>query len=523
VPLALGATPGASGVGRVTAVAGTARRHAGLLLLLGVAAVLRVLATIAISPGIWFSDSNNYIAAAATGRLSETRVDGYSLIVAPFWHAGSASALVGFQHLIGLAIVVVLYALLLRRGVPRWMALLAVVPAALDAYLIVVEHAVMSETVFHAALVGAIVALLWQERPSLAAAAAGGLLLGYAGDVRSVAVPLVLVFLAYLLVRRVGWQRVAVFAAGWLLVAGAYVALFDAQHGKLGFTVSGGRFLYGRVAPFADCRTLEGLPANERSLCPDPKHRLTTTAYVWGRHSPIADLPPTSDRRIRDFAVRVLRQQPFDYAGLVLGGALHYFEPGHRIGFNDAPICTWQFPVDPLTVDFPCYRGPIRPGNVARGRRHRTTEPNRYVAAMVSRPHGDAGVSRFLRGYQSVAYTWGPLLAACLLLVLGAVIARRGTWRGRLDAALLATVTLLALLVSQALAIFSYRYGLIAVLLLPAAAALAGAGLRSGRSSVTISPSASTTDQPPRRSRRIARAFARRTSARSVATPRSSA
>ena len=43
-------------------------------------------------------------------------------------------------------------------------------------------------------------------------------------------------------------------------------------------------------------------------------------------------------------------------------------------------------------------------------------------------------------------------------------------------------MTLVALAVPQALSVFSYRYGLIAALLLPAAAALAITALRSPRS-----------------------------------------
>jgi hypothetical protein len=503
----------------VRALPAIARRHAGLVLLLCAAAALRALAIVAISPGIWFSDSNSYIASAATGRLSPTRVDGYALVVAPFWHLGSASALIALQHVLGLLIVVALYALLARRGVPRWLALLGVVPAALDAYLVVVEHAVMAETVWHVALVGAVVALLWSERPRLAAAAAAGLLLGYAGVVRSAGVPLMAVFLAYLLLRRVGWRPIAVFCACWLVVLLGYAALFDVQHGKFGFTESGGRFLYGKVAPFTDCSRLHDLPADERPLCPDPRHRLTTNQYLWSKASPIKGLPPSAEHRIRDFAMRALRDQPGTYAHVVLRGVLHYFEPGHRIGHNDYPVTPWQFPSDPRVWGYPGYRGPIRPGDPQRRLHHSITEPNTYVGAMVSRPRLDVAVSRFLHGYQTIAYTYGPLLAACVLIVLVALVARRGPRRQRLDAALLAAVPLLALLVAQALSLFSYRYGLIAALLMAPAAAMAGAALLggrrvapaqdSGRSSVAIRPSACSRVSPCAAARALSSASSR--------------
>lgn len=471
-----GAAPVAGPQGRGALAA--AGRHRWLLLALATGAVLRGLAVAAIEPGIWFSDSNGYIRTAATGVLSRTRVDGYALVVAPFWHAGSAAALILFQHMLGLAIAVLLYALLVRRGVARGVAALAVVPAALDAYLVVVEHAVMSETVYHAVLLGAIALLLWGERPGPVAAAGAGLLLGYAGVTRSVAVPLVALFALYLLVRRAGWRPLVALCVGWAVVAGGYATVFHAQHGSFGFTQSGGRFLYAKVAPFADCGALPGLPADERALCPDPRLHLTTNAYLWGRRSPIAGLPASAGPRIRDLALRTIRAWPLTYARDVTGGVLHYFEPGHRIGANDYPVAPWQFPADPRHWGYPGYRGPIRHGDPERQRRHPVTEPNRYVTRMVAAPHVRVGASRALHDYQRVGYTWGPLLAACLLLAVVALAARRGAWRLRLDAGFLAALTLAALFVSQALSVFSYRYGLIAIFLLPAAAALGWTALR---------------------------------------------
>lgn len=466
---------------RVTAAGVTLRRHAGLIVLIGVALALRVLAVVAISPGIWFSDSNSYITSAATGTLSKIRVDGYALFVAPFWHLGSAAALIDLQHVIGLGMVVALYTLLVRRGVPRWLALLGVIPAALDAYLIVVEHTIMSETIFHASVVAMICLLLWRDRLGIAAALAAGLLLGYAGVVRSVAIPFLVVVLAYLLVRRVGWRPLVVFLAGWFVITFGYMAVYDHQHGKFAFNQSGGKFLYGKVARFADCRTMQGLPANERRFCPDPNHRLTSNSYLWGKKSPIRGVSVSKDHLLRDFAVRAIRDKPVIYAKTVIGGVVHYFEPGHRIGSNDYPVQVWQFPADPRHWGYPGYRGPIRPGIFSREIHHKTTEPNKFVARMVSRPHVDVGVSRFLHDYQRVAYTWGPLLALCVVLVLVAVVRRRGPWRTRLDGALLATLVLASLLVAQALSVFSYRYQMIAALLLPPAAALAVAAMLSGR------------------------------------------
>ncbi len=459
---------------RLAGVPRVLRAHWPLLLLLALGLVLRVLALVAIYPGIWFTDSNGYIATAATGTLSPIRVSGYALFVAPFLHAGSAGGLIVAQHLIGLAIVVLLYVLLRRRGVSRLLATAAVVPAALDAYVIQVEHTIMSETIFHAALAGAVAVVLWKSRPGIAAAAGAGVLLGYAGVVRSVAFPLIAVFLLYLLMRRLGWRHLVALFAGWALVAGSYAAIYDVQHGRFGFSDSGGRYLYGEVAPFIDCSRLHDLPRNERVLCPPGGIPQTPTTATWSAKSPILKLPPGSDALVRDFAQRVLRDQPLRYAGTVVRDFLHYFEPGHRTGPNDPSLAPWQFPADPNHWGVPGYLGPIRPAD---GDVHGPKPP---IDPMVGEPHTNVAASRLLHDYQRWVFLPGPALAACLIIVLAALIVRRGAWRLGLDAALIAAAVVTSLLVAVAMTMFSYRYGLTATILLPVAAALAGSALRRG-------------------------------------------
>jgi hypothetical protein len=285
-----------------------------------------------------------------------------------------------------------------------------------------------------------------------------------------VGAPFVAVFLVYLLVRRLGWRALVAFALPWALITAGYATLYDVQHGSFTLNQWGGRYLYGEVAPFADCSRLNGLPSDERALCPDPRLKLTTQAALWGSRSPIHGLPTGADGRVRDFALRVIRDRPVTYARVVAHSFIHYFEPGRRVGPNDYKPAPWRFPIHPATPDFPRYRGPIRP----EGRHgHTPFMPNRYVSRMVTRPHTNARASRLLRTYQRYGYTQGPLLAACVLVVLVALLRRGRDWRLRLDGGLLVAATLTALLVASALTLFSYRYVLTAVVLLPPAAALA--------------------------------------------------
>jgi hypothetical protein len=97
---------------------------------------------------------------------------------------------------------------------------------------------------------------------------------------------------------------------------------------------------------------------------------------------------------------------------------------------------------------------------------------------MVGQPHTNVPASRFLYYYQRFFYTSGQVLAACLFLVLLALVRRPpGGFRLFLDATVLASSALTALIVASTLSIFDFRYGLVAVILLPVAGALAGAAL----------------------------------------------
>jgi hypothetical protein len=286
------------------------------------------------------------------------------------------------------------------------------------------------------------------------------------------------VFVVYLLLRRLGWRALVAFIVPRAVVTAGYAAIFHAQNGKFALNEWSARFLYARVEPLADCSAMS-VPLDERFLC--PRHRLTTQSALWGRTSPIHAVPHADDAKIRAFATRVIEHRPVAYFRLVAGDFTHYFEPGHRLGPNDYKPAPWEFPSDPGRATFPGYRGPIRPaGSTQFGPivpYLASIYPIESVSRMASHPKVNANASRVLRRYQRYFYTSGQILAACLLVVIVALLARRGDPRLRLDAALLAAATLVALLTAAALSVFSYRYGLTAVVLLPPAAALAGASL----------------------------------------------
>src|SRR5258708_3829595 len=85
---------------------------------------------------------------------------------------GNFDAVAAVQHLLGLAMAVVLYLLLLRRGVPRWLAALATAPVLLDAYQVQIEQTIMPDTWFEALIVARLAILLWPPATGRPAAAA---------------------------------------------------------------------------------------------------------------------------------------------------------------------------------------------------------------------------------------------------------------------------------------------------------------------------------------------------------------
>src|SRR5262249_41248906 len=107
-----------------------ARRHWLFTALLTLGLVLRILTQIAYRPALLYIDSTKYLLGAYPGGDPP----GYQLALKPLLALFNLSAIAAIQHLLGLGMAVALYLVLLRRGVPRWLAALATAPVLLDAY-----------------------------------------------------------------------------------------------------------------------------------------------------------------------------------------------------------------------------------------------------------------------------------------------------------------------------------------------------------------------------------------------------
>src|SRR5690349_22700147 len=167
-------------------------RHAPFAAVMAIAAALRVITMLGYRPGrIYYGDSYSYLRLALhPGPSHGFRNIGYPLLLRLLLPFHSIPVVVAVQHVLGLAIGLMLYAVLRRRAVPGWAAVLATVPVLLDAQVLQLEQAVLSDTLFIFLVVAAIVTLMWSPgRPSVRAAAGAGLLLALAALTRNVGLP----------------------------------------------------------------------------------------------------------------------------------------------------------------------------------------------------------------------------------------------------------------------------------------------------------------------------------------------
>src|ERR1700733_7648441 len=181
-------------------------RHWLLSTFVAVGLVLRILATIAYHPALIYVDSLKYLYNASPGADPL----GYKVILKIVLVFGDVGTVAVVQHLVGLAIGILLYAVLRRRGAAWWLAAIAAAPVLLDAYQVQMETMIMPDVWFEAAIVAALAVLLWLPELTIRAAVAAGLILGASATIRQVGEVLVLPALVYLVLAAAGsWRQIA--------------------------------------------------------------------------------------------------------------------------------------------------------------------------------------------------------------------------------------------------------------------------------------------------------------------------
>ena len=156
------------------------RRHWLAAALLAAGLVLRVLAQLAYRPVLFYIDTTRYLYNVAPGMDPL----GYKGVLRAILAVANLGTVAAIQHLLGLAMAVVIYVLLLRRGVPRWLAALAMAPVLLDAYQLQIEQTLMPDTWFEALIVAGLAILLWRPAASWRRAVVAGARAGDLGHRR---------------------------------------------------------------------------------------------------------------------------------------------------------------------------------------------------------------------------------------------------------------------------------------------------------------------------------------------------
>ena len=427
---------------------------------LAAALVLRVIVAVAYPPALEFTgDSPSYLAASRTPfQLGIWHPFGYPLFLWVMSAMHSLAMVTLVQHAMGLAAAVLVYRLVRSFDVGPIGATLAAAPLLFDAYQLDLEQFVLSDTIFTLLVVLALTFAVRLLRTRRFTTATGlGALLAAATLTRTVGLGVAATVIVVLLVARAGWSRVAAAVAAFIVPVGSYALAFHSTYGVYGLQGYSGRYVYGLVAPFANCNRA-ALPEETRGLCPSlPKYaRPGLNQYVWNDFN-LAHVPGDQIRRstlASDFARPIITRQLGDVTATTTGNVLHFFAPGRQTGPRDWFAGSWQFPLDNTSPAWNIY-------------------PAKYGFHDGDYVKGDIveGLAQALRSYQRVVFVPGPALALALIAAAIAVCRRRVPAATRATIALSSLAGLSLLVLPSVSAGFDWRYAL------PAQALLAPAGV----------------------------------------------
>ena len=238
---------------------------------LAAGALLRLITILGYPGALWFyGDSFVYLGASLRPQPNLSKATGYSFFLRALLPFHSLTLVVTIQHLMGLAVAVMIYVLLRRNGVSKLWSTVAALPQLLDGYIIEDEHMIMTETLFTFLLMAAMLMLLWKPRPVWWKMLVAGLITGCAALVRTDGEVMYAVFPLFLLLRGMSWKTVRgwlmaiAFAVASLVPYAAYAGWFHdyyPQYHKYDITLAEGFFLWGRVSSFANCAVIQPTPA----------------------------------------------------------------------------------------------------------------------------------------------------------------------------------------------------------------------------------------------------------------------
>jgi hypothetical protein len=463
-------------------LSGLLRRHWLFSLALVAAVLPRLVAMLGYRPATLFRlDTFDYLWGAVHLSPNVVNPSGYSLFLWLLRPFQSLTLVVAVQHILGLVVATLVYALMRHYRLPAWGATLVAAPVLFDPEQIMVEHLIMADLLAMVLMIGSFAVLLFRESPSLWRSATAGLMMGVSTIIRPTVLPLVLLIPVYLLIRRVGWRRAAAALVAGLAPVLGYMGWFAAVHGTFNMTNSNGLFLWSRTMSFANCAVIKP-PPDLQALCPtaqpgplaaaDPALRRQPKRYLWNhrtwawKNTTSGFVPDTAaftlanNTRALRFAIKAIEAQPLAYASTIGAESLTPFLK------TDS---TLRFPVIPTsssTLSRPDLAYAI-------GSIEAYTGSTQGVSSYLGYHFGTRLVRPYItvmNEYQHVLFLPGPLFGLIVLVgLVGIVIPRR-----RSPAAVFLWVSAAILIVlPTAEHEYTYRYVIPAVPLACMAAALA--------------------------------------------------
>jgi hypothetical protein len=311
------------------------RNHRLFVIAAGLSLLPRLVAALGFKPAVLMQDSFSYMGTGARlFPMGQTRPEGYSLLLRVLHPFHSLLLVTTLQHLMGIAIAVIIYGILRYRGLPAWGATLAAAPTLFDSRQIWLESSILPDTLFTFVLMVAVAILLLWRKPTIWQAVLVGLLISWASVIRGNGAPVIVVILAFLLIRRVGWRVLTACVTAFAVPLLWYMFVFHSEHGQFNITSSGGMFLWSRTMSFANCSVIKP-PADLRALCPEAQpdftpgplpsgsvdallHERSPAAYLWqtGAWYQVDAHPGINgynNKLAMSFAERAILAQPLDY------------------------------------------------------------------------------------------------------------------------------------------------------------------------------------------------------------------
>jgi hypothetical protein len=323
------------------------RNHRLFTIAACISLIPRIVAALGFRPALLIQDSFSYMKQGYhLAPLAQLRPAGYPLMLRVLEPFHSLLLITTLQHLMGIGLAAVIYAVLRTRGLPAWGATLAAAPTLFDSRQVWLESSILPDTLFTLVLMIAIAILIAAPKPAIWQAVIVGVLVSWASVIRGNGAPVFVIILGYLLVQRVGWRVFTACLAAFAVPLLGYALLFQSDNGQFNITNSTGLFLWSRTMSFANCAIIKP-PADLVPLCPEnqPDHPTAPTPawsvttllnertpadYLWapGAWYDVDKHPGVNaynNRLGMEFAERAIEAQPLAYAKTVGEGVFLTF------------------------------------------------------------------------------------------------------------------------------------------------------------------------------------------------------